>query len=143
MRRSASGVRTWTPPGVRGSGRVSDCLCKGWRVSPQTGFDQPLLSAMYVNKRLSGVMAVQTLSRLNRMYRTPAGENKEKTFVLDFVNDPEEIREAFEPYHLDAHLETETDPMIVLKLAKKLEQAGVYNESDVDAAAETNAVAHA
>jgi type I restriction enzyme R subunit len=101
----------------------------------QTGFDQPLLSAMYVNKRLAGVMAVQTLSRLNRTYRTPSGEHKAKTFVLDFVNDPDEIREAFKPYYLDAMLEKSTDPMIVLKLATKLEQAGIYTQGDVDAAA--------
>lgn len=101
----------------------------------QTGFDQPLLSAMYVNKRLSGVMAVQTLSRLNRMYRTPAGENKTKTFVLDFVNEPEEIRKSFEPYYLDAHLETATDPLIVLTLAKKLEQSGIFTDTDVRTAA--------
>ncbi|MDO8107210.1 DEAD/DEAH box helicase family protein [Isoptericola sp. b441] len=102
----------------------------------QTGFDQPLLSAMYVNKRLSGVMAVQTLSRLNRTYRTPNGEPKTKTFVLDFVNDPEDIRKAFEPYYEDAYLEQGTDPMIVLKIAQKLEHAGIFATSDVNAAAE-------
>ena len=59
----------------------------------QTGFDQPLLQAMYVDKRLDGVQAVQTLSRLNR---TAAG--KQPPFVLDFVNDPEDIRRAFKPY---------------------------------------------
>ena len=63
----------------------------------QTGFDQPLLVAMYVDKQLSGIAAVQTLSRLNR--RAPG---KDKTFVLDFVNDPEQIRDAFLQYYEDA-----------------------------------------
>jgi len=103
----------------------------------QTGFDQPLLSAMYVNKRLAGVMAVQTLSRLNRTYRTPKGEHKAKTFVLDFVNDPEEIRKSFEPYYESAYLEQGTDPMIVIKIAQKLEHADIFTEADVHAAAET------
>ncbi|AGE37344.1 type I restriction-modification system, restriction subunit [Corynebacterium urealyticum DSM 7111] len=62
----------------------------------QTGFDEPRLSAMYVDKPLSGVMAVQTLSRLNR---TMPSKNKTKTFVVDFVNDPETILEAFQPYY--------------------------------------------
>ena len=60
----------------------------------QTGFDQPLLSAMYVDKKLGGVNAVQTLSRLNRTHA-----DKENVFVLDFVNDTEEIKEAFQPYY--------------------------------------------
>ena len=60
----------------------------------QTGFDEPLLHTMYVDKRLDGVKAVQTLSRLNRIC-----PGKEDTFVLDFVNDAEDIREAFKPYY--------------------------------------------
>ncbi len=60
----------------------------------QTGFDQPLLHTMYVDKRLSGIQAVQTLSRLNRKH-----SGKEDTFVLDFVNEPEDILEAFKPYY--------------------------------------------
>ena len=80
----------------------------------QTGFDQPLLSAMYVDKKLSGVTAVQTLSRLNRTHRTAGGEQKRKTFVIDFVNKPEDIRTAFEPYFTNATLETETDPYVVV-----------------------------
>ena len=83
----------------------------------QTGFDQPLLSAMYVDKKLSGVTAVQTLSRLNRTHRTAGGEQKRKTFVIDFVNKPEDIRAAFEPYFTNATLETETDPYVVVHLA--------------------------
>ncbi|ASO18952.1 type I restriction enzyme R subunit [Actinoalloteichus hoggarensis] len=97
----------------------------------QTGFDQPLLSAMYVDKKLSGVTAVQTLSRLNRTHRTAGGEQKRKTFVLDFVNKPEDIRESFEPYFTNATLETETDPYVVIHLAAKLAQAGIYTEDDV------------
>ena len=60
----------------------------------QTGFDQPLLHTMYVDKRLAGIQAVQTLSRLNRTHPL-----KDDTFVLDFVNDPDEIREAFRQYY--------------------------------------------
>ena len=102
----------------------------------QTGFDQPLLCAMYVDKRLSGVTAVQTLSRLNRVYRTPSGEKKGQPLVLDFVNDPEEIRTSFEPYYTDAFLETETDPNLVHDIAAKLDQAGIYTDDEVDRAAQ-------
>jgi type I restriction enzyme, R subunit len=102
----------------------------------QTGFDQPLLSAMYVDKKLSGVTAVQTLSRLNRTHRTAGGEQKRKTFVIDFVNKPEDIRAAFEPYFTNATLETETDPYIVVHLATKLAQAGIYTPEQVREVAE-------
>ncbi len=102
----------------------------------QTGFDQPLLSAMYVDKKLSGVTAVQTLSRLNRTHRTASGERKRKTFVIDFVNKPEDIRAAFEPYFTGATLETETDPYVVAHLATKLAQAGIYTPEQVRGVAE-------
>ncbi|MFJ2026528.1 type I restriction endonuclease subunit R [Streptomyces sp. NPDC087897] len=102
----------------------------------QTGFDQPLLSAMYVDKKLSGVAAVQTLSRLNRTHRTAGGERKRKTFVIDFANKPEDIKAAFEPYFKNATLETETDPYVVVHLANKLAQAGIYTEDDVRKVAE-------
>ncbi|WP_324784510.1 type I restriction endonuclease subunit R [Streptomyces sp. H51] len=102
----------------------------------QTGFDQPLLSAMYLDKKLSGVTAVQTLSRLNRTHRTPGGEQKRKTFIIDFANKPEDIKTAFEPYFKNATLETETDPYIVIHLANKLAQAGIYTEDDVRKVAE-------
>ena len=102
----------------------------------QTGFDQPLLCAMYVDKRLPDVHAVQTLSRLNRTYRAPSGEVKDRTFVLDFVNDPEEIREAFLTYYLEAHVETATDPNLVHRLATKLAQARIYTPADVERYAE-------
>ncbi|WP_423833853.1 type I restriction endonuclease subunit R [Streptomyces manipurensis] len=102
----------------------------------QTGFDQPLLSAMYIDKKLPGVTAVQTLSRLNRTHRTAGGELKRKTFVIDFANKPEDIKTAFEPYFKNATLETETDPYVVVHLANKLAQAGIYTEDDVRRVAE-------
>lgn len=102
----------------------------------QTGFDQPLLTAMYVDKKLSGVTAVQTLSRLNRTHRTAGGERKRKTFVIDFVNKPEDIRVAFEPYFTGARLETETDPYVVAHLATKLAQSGIYTPEQVRQVAE-------
>lgn len=102
----------------------------------QTGFDQPLLSAMYIDKKLSGVTAVQTLSRLNRTHRTAGGEQKRKTFVIDFVNKPEDIQVAFEPYFTNATLETETDPYVVFHLGTKLAQAGIYTPEQVREVAE-------
>lgn len=102
----------------------------------QTGFDQPLLSAVYVDKELPETHAVQTLSRLNRTYRAPSGEVKDRTFVLDFVNDPAEIREAFLTYYLEARVETETDPNLVHRLATKLAQARIYSLEDVERYAE-------
>ncbi len=100
----------------------------------QTGFDQPLLCAMYVDRLLSGVTAVQTLSRLNRTYVTPTGVVKtaHMTQVVDFVNEPDAIRSAFEPYFTDAYLETETDPNLVHDVAAKLDQAGIYTTIEVD-----------
>lgn len=98
----------------------------------QTGFDQPLLCAMYVDKRLPDVHAVQTLSRLNRTYRTPSGQVKDRTFVLDFVNAPKEIKGAFEPYYTEARVETTTDPNLVHELAAKLAEADIYTDADVD-----------
>lgn len=95
----------------------------------QTGFDQPLLVGMYVDKKLSGVTAVQTLSRLNR---TATG--KDFTCVLDFVNDPEVIRESFEPYFRDARLSDVSDPNIVVDLRTKLESFGIWEWHEVEAA---------
>ena len=97
----------------------------------QTGFDQPLLQAMYVDKRLSGVLAVQTLSRLNRTY-----PGKENPFVLDFTNDPDEILKSFLPYYRAARLEEVTDPNIVHELQTKLDETHVYLPSEVEAFAE-------
>ena len=104
----------------------------------QTGFDQPLLCSMYVDRKLSGVTAVQTLSRLNRTYRTPSGESKTAamTQVVDFVNEPADIQHAFEPYFTDAHLETETDPNLVHDISAKLDTAGIYTQEEIDACAE-------
>lgn len=93
----------------------------------QTGFDQPLLVAMYVDKKLSGVSAVQTLSRLNR---TAVG--KDQTFVLDFVNDPDEILTSFQPYFREAALEGVSDPNVVHDLQNKLDASQIYLESEVD-----------
>ncbi len=92
----------------------------------QTGFDQPLLQAMYVDKRLDGVQAVQTLSRLNR---TATG--KQAPFVLDFVNDPEDIRAAFEPYYDQTQLEDRSDPYQLNRLQHQLDMAQVYHDVEV------------
>ena len=102
----------------------------------QTGFDQPLLCAMYVDKKLPDVHAVQTLSRLNRTYRAPSGEKKERTFVLDFVNEPQDIRDAFLQYYTEAHVETATDPNLVHQLATKLSQPRIYTPADIERYAE-------
>ena len=93
----------------------------------QTGFDQPLLQAMYVDKRLDGVQAVQTLSRLNR---TASG--KQPPFVLDFVNDPEDIRKAFKPYYDQTQLLEESDPYRLEELKHELDQTQVYHWSEVE-----------
>lgn len=95
----------------------------------QTGFDQPRLVAMYVDKKLGGVQAVQTLSRLNR---THPGKNK--TFVLDFVNDPKEILDAFLPYYRKATLTATTDANLIYDLATKLDSAGIYDMTEVEQA---------
>jgi len=93
----------------------------------QTGFDQPLLCGMYVDRRLAGIQAVQTLSRLNR-----AHPGKDTTYVLDFVNDPEEVLAAFKVYHETATLAATTDPNIVFDLRAKLDEAGHYDDFEVD-----------
>jgi type I restriction enzyme R subunit len=87
----------------------------------QTGFDQPLLHTMYIDKRLFGVQAVQTLSRLNRVHPL-----KEDTFILDFVNDREEIREAFKQYYEGAEMGDEVDPSRLYELKAELEQSSLY-----------------
>jgi type I restriction enzyme R subunit len=97
----------------------------------QTGFDQPLLCGMYVDKRLAGIQAVQTLSRLNRAYTGPFGEKK-TTYVLDFLNDPAEVLEAFKAYYETAELENVTDPNLVFDLRNKLDAAGHYDEFEVN-----------
>ncbi|MDO3378546.1 type I restriction endonuclease subunit R [Geoalkalibacter halelectricus] len=94
----------------------------------QTGFDQPLLHSMYVDKRLSGIQAVQTLSRLNR---TTAG--KEDTFVLDFVNDASEIFESFKPYYERTPLGEDVNPQKLNELQAGLDAFHVYFEQEVEA----------
>ena len=94
----------------------------------QTGFDQPLLHTMFVDKKLSGIQAVQTLSRLNR---TCPG--KEDTFVLDFVNEPEDIKKAFLPYYEKTELEQETDLNLLNDLKNKLDDFQIYWQSEIDA----------
>jgi type I restriction enzyme R subunit len=94
----------------------------------QTGFDQPLLHTMYVDKKLSGVKAVQTLSRLNRIY-----PGKEDTFILDFVNDTQEILDSFQPYYEQTTLTESTDPNQLYDLKAKLEGTQVLWKSEIDA----------
>jgi type I restriction enzyme R subunit len=93
----------------------------------QTGFDQPLLHTMYVDKRLAGIQAVQTLSRLNRIHPL-----KEDTFVLDFVNDREEIREAFKTYYEGAAMGEEVDPARLYQVKAELDAAGIYLAEEIE-----------
>jgi type I restriction enzyme, R subunit len=91
----------------------------------QTGFDQPLLYAMYVDKILTGLAAVQTLSRLNRR-----AEGKDCTFVLDFRNDAEEIRAAFEPYYGET-VAPPTDPNLLYDTRHALDEYGVLRSDEI------------
>jgi type I restriction enzyme R subunit len=93
----------------------------------QTGYDEPLLHTMYVDKALSGVLGVQTLSRLNRAH--PA---KHDTFVLDFANDAEEIQRAFEPYYRTTVLAEETDANKLHDLVNDLDAFGIYTPEQVE-----------
>ncbi|MBT7409372.1 MAG: type I restriction endonuclease subunit R, partial [Methylococcales bacterium] len=95
----------------------------------QTGFDQPKLCAMYVDKKLGGVECVQTLSRLNRTYPSKAETG---TFVLDFFNEPEEILEAFQPYYQTAELEDVSDPDLIFDLFEKLRATGIFQWHEVE-----------
>ncbi|WP_071395072.1 type I restriction endonuclease subunit R [Bacillus tuaregi] len=92
----------------------------------QTGFDEPLLHTMFVDKKLSGVKAVQTLSRLNRMH-----PDKEDTFILDFVNEAEDIKKAFEPYYEVTSLDKEIDVNLIYDTKTKLRNFKVYNDQDI------------
>ena len=94
----------------------------------QTGFDQPLLAAMYVDKRLDGVQAVQTLSRLNRKI-----VGKDEPFVLDFVNPPEDIYNAFKPYFDSTSLQETADPSMLERIKHELDHAQVYHWGEVEA----------
>ena len=93
----------------------------------QTGFDQPLLHTMYVDKKLGGVNAVQTLSRLNRTHPAKGG-----TMVLDFANDPDEIQKAFEPYYETTLLAEETDPNLLYEVQGRLLDFGVFATADIE-----------
>lgn len=93
----------------------------------QTGFDQPLLHTMYVDKRLGGVNAVQTLSRLNRTYA-----RKESTSVLDFANEADTIRKAFEDHYETTLLSEETDPNLLYEVELELLDFGVFADPDVE-----------
>ncbi|CAA0327593.1 Type I restriction enzyme, R subunit [Alteromonas alvinellae] len=95
----------------------------------QTGFDQPKLCAMYVDKKLGGVECVQTLSRLNRTY---PGKAESGTFVLDFFNDPQDILDAFQPYYQTAELTDVTNPDIVFDLFEKLRTSGIFLWNEVE-----------
>jgi type I restriction enzyme R subunit len=92
----------------------------------QTGFDQPLLHTMYVDKRLAGIQAVQTLSRLNRIHPL-----KEDTFVLDFVNDRKDIQEAFKQFFDGAIMGEQVDPQRMYEIKIELDEAGIYLTEEV------------
>lgn len=98
----------------------------------QTGFDQPKLCAMYVDKQLTGVAAVQTLSRLNRTCSIPG----KRTFVLDFANTWDTIRASFSTYYETTTLDAATDPDVIYNLAERLDGFYVYDRADVDAVAD-------
>lgn len=92
----------------------------------QTGFDEPLLCGMYVDKELGGVNAVQTLSRLNRTY-----PGKTKTYIVDFINNPSRIVLAFAPYYETATLSSNTKPSVIHNLRKLLDKSGIYTDLEV------------
>lgn len=92
----------------------------------QTGFDEPLVQTMYVDKPLRGVQCVQTLSRLNRTM-----DSKTETFVLDFVNEPEDIKEAFQQYYQSVIMEGESDPNTLYDTKNDIEKFGLYTLAEV------------
>jgi type I restriction enzyme R subunit len=98
----------------------------------QTGFDQPKLCAMYVDRKLAGLQAVQTLSRLNRTY-----PGKESTFILDFQNTIEDMQNAFRPYFEVTALEANSDPNQIYELEARLRTFGILDQSEIDRFAET------
>lgn len=93
----------------------------------QTGFDEPLLHTMIVDKKLKGVKAVQTLSRLNRVC-----SGKTDTFILDFINTADEIKKAFEPFYTETFLKESINTDLIFEVQAKIAEAKVYNESDVE-----------
>jgi len=107
----------------------------------QTGFDEPLLCGMYVDKKLSGVATVQTLSRLNRtcvLTKNAQTHIKDTTYILDFVNDPADIKKAFSLYYTDAELEDVTDPNLIDDCQIKLDEftlpsgEKIYYQDDIE-----------
>ncbi|MCD5422308.1 DEAD/DEAH box helicase family protein [Rhodococcus pyridinivorans] len=97
----------------------------------QTGFDEPRLMAMYVDKRLSGVATVQTLSRLNRIY-----PGKTAPMVVDFRNTPASVQEDFKLYYSDAHVDGDVDPNALITLGERLDTSGLYTHEEMDAVAD-------
>ena len=96
-----------------------------------TGFDQPKLSAMYVDKKLQGVMAVQALSRLNRAANA-LGKKTEDLFILDFFNTTDDIKAAFDPFYTATSLSSATDVNVLHDLRSHLDSIGVYDQAEVD-----------
>jgi type I restriction enzyme, R subunit len=97
-----------------------------------TGFDQPKLTAMYVDKKLQGVLAVQALSRLNRA-ADKLGKKTEDLFVLDFFNSTDDIKKAFDPFYTSTTLSKATDVNVLHELKTNLDEVGVYEWSEVEA----------
>lgn len=97
----------------------------------QTGFDEPRLIAMYVDKKLSGVATVQTLSRLNRIY-----PGKTAPMVVDFRNTPASVQEDFKLYYSDAHVDGDVDPNALITVGERLDTAGLYTHEEMDAVAD-------
>jgi type I restriction enzyme R subunit len=97
----------------------------------QTGFDEPRLTAMYVDKKLTGVATVQTLSRLNRIY-----PGKTAPMVVDFRNTPASVQKDFQLYYSDAHVKGDVDPNALYTLGERMDTAGLYGHDDLDAVAD-------
>ena len=97
----------------------------------QTGFDEPRLMAMYVDKKLSGVATVQTLSRLNRIY-----PGKTAPMVVDFRNTPASVQKDFKLYYSDAHVDGDVDPNALITVGERLDTAGLYAHEEMDTVAD-------
>tara|TARA_X000000950_G_C13915612_1_gene660854 strand:+ start:3221 stop:6163 length:2943 start_codon:yes stop_codon:yes gene_type:complete len=93
----------------------------------QTGFDEPLLQSMYIDKKLGGVQCIQTLSRLNRTTR-----GKNRTFVLDFKNEPQDINDSFQRFYKSLVLEGETDPNILYDYLREIKEFNLYTSEDIN-----------
>jgi type I restriction enzyme R subunit len=128
--------KTYTEPEMNGGIREKDLpesfSTKEYQVllvaeKYQTGFDQPLLHTMYVDRRLDGIQAVQTLSRLNRTHPL-----KEDTFILDFVNDPDEIQKAFKVYYDGATFGEEVEPERLYEIKAALDGSAIYRNDEIE-----------